>query len=60
MWSSVSDKSNIALRVALFFFRLTVTDSDGVENSTFANLTVIKGNIKVYLEGIMLNHVFLV
>jgi hypothetical protein len=25
------------------YFRLTVTDSDGVTNSTIANVTVIKG-----------------
>ena len=28
----------------IFLFRLTVTDSDGVTNSTFANVTYIKGN----------------
>ena len=29
--------------MSVSFFRLTVTDSDGAQNSTFANVTVIKG-----------------
>ena len=33
------------LIVTILSFRLTVTDSDGVENSTTANVTVIKGKI---------------
>lgn len=31
-------------------FRLTVTDSDGTENSTIANVTVIKGLLNIKLQ----------
>ena len=46
--------------LVILLYRLTVTDSDGAKNSTFANVTVIKGTQTIVINSVQVLIVFLI